>query len=453
MTRIVPRTRQLLLCLLTATLVVSGLIGIGPARAEQLDGKGVGSRVAVRSGDAEPGTSKPVTTGFMTVSGSGFGHGVGMSQYGAFGMAKAGASPEQILTHYYRGVQVAAVPDAVPVRVNVVHRGRSVTLSPVATGATGRLTLTTREGAMAELGAGDRAVVTPSGNGLRVSVTRAGASAAPAPLVGSGIGVSWSGPATRVALSSAISGSLTAKQRSYRWGRLWLSDLGGLVEAVATVDLHSQYLHGVAEMPSSWPAAALQTQAIVARSYALVAVAAAPRADCGGCQLWDDQRSQNYVGWAKESERIGTVDYGARWVAAVTATQPGSRSGTAVLYQGRAISAVYSSSTGGRTRAAQNVWGGARPYLTAVADPWSLDRSINPTFAAWNRTVSVPGLLALFDLPDLVSVRVTARDDAGAATRVSARSSSGRQVDVAAETFRRRFGLPSAWLAGVSLNR
>jgi stage II sporulation protein D len=41
--------------------------------------------------------------------GRGFGHGVGLSQWGAQGMALTGSSAEQILAHYYRGTAVTAV--------------------------------------------------------------------------------------------------------------------------------------------------------------------------------------------------------------------------------------------------------------------------------------------------------------------------------------------------------
>ena len=64
----------------------------------------------------------------VTVTGSGFGHGVGMSQFGALGMARAGASAGTILRHYYTGTTVAAHPDAMDLRVNVVDRGTSVEL-------------------------------------------------------------------------------------------------------------------------------------------------------------------------------------------------------------------------------------------------------------------------------------------------------------------------------------
>ena len=46
---------------------------------------------------AVPGLSIPTT---VTFSGAGVGHGVGMSQYGALGMARAGYTTNQILTHY-----------------------------------------------------------------------------------------------------------------------------------------------------------------------------------------------------------------------------------------------------------------------------------------------------------------------------------------------------------------
>ena len=42
-------------------------------------------------------------------SGKGFGHGVGMSQWGMQGMALAGSSAEEILKHYYRGIDLTRV--------------------------------------------------------------------------------------------------------------------------------------------------------------------------------------------------------------------------------------------------------------------------------------------------------------------------------------------------------
>ncbi len=406
------------------------------------------------AGPAAVTASAGVTTGTARISGSGFGHGVGMSQYGAYGMARAGSTATQIVSHYFTGVRVTPVSDAVDLRVNVVHRGRSVVLRPLAAGtlAGSRLVLSPRSGTAVSLAIGDQASVTPSGTGLSVAVRRA--SGATSRFTTTGLGVTWSGtralrgaPA-RVGVTSAGTG---VKERSYRWGRLWLLSLDGGIEAVTTVDLHSGYLRGLAEMPSSWPAAALQAQAITARSYALVAARTAPRPSCGGCQVWDDQRSQMYVGWAKEGERIGGVDYGARWVAAVTATSPTPTTGIAVLYQGTVVQTFYASSTGGSTRDPKVVWGSSVPYLRSVPDPWSLSTLVNPGFAAWKRTAGVASLASLFGLKDLASVRVTGRDASGAATQVSATSGAGVVRTVTGETFRARLGLPSSWVGTISL--
>src|SRR3712207_5258404 len=57
------------------------------------------------------------------IKGRGFGHGVGMSQYGAYGMAKVGRNYQQILAHYYRGTEVSLTTRR-SIRV-LLHYGRS----------------------------------------------------------------------------------------------------------------------------------------------------------------------------------------------------------------------------------------------------------------------------------------------------------------------------------------
>ena len=39
----------------------------------------------------------------------GYGHGVGMSQYGALAMAKKGYNYEKILKYYYQGVEISKI--------------------------------------------------------------------------------------------------------------------------------------------------------------------------------------------------------------------------------------------------------------------------------------------------------------------------------------------------------
>ena len=63
---------------------------------------------------AELSLAVPFATGGGTVlsytlSGSGYGHGIGMSQYGANEMAKRGCGYEEILLHYYTGVTLTDI--------------------------------------------------------------------------------------------------------------------------------------------------------------------------------------------------------------------------------------------------------------------------------------------------------------------------------------------------------
>jgi stage II sporulation protein D (peptidoglycan lytic transglycosylase) len=115
------------------------------------------------------------------------------------------------------------------------------------------------------------------------------------------------------------------------------------------------YVKGIAEMPSTWPAEALRAQAVAARTYAVWQIRAGPSAELAalGAQICATEGCQVYGGLAKERQ-----EHGAAWVAAVEATR-----GQVVLYQGTPIVAKYSSSNGGRSVS------GGKPYLRAVADP------------------------------------------------------------------------------------
>lgn len=68
-----------------------------------------------------PSNRLDITTeeGTVEVVGRGWGHGVGMSQWGAEGMARAGASAAEILRHYYTGVEIGEVPSSGPIEVGV----------------------------------------------------------------------------------------------------------------------------------------------------------------------------------------------------------------------------------------------------------------------------------------------------------------------------------------------
>jgi SpoIID/LytB domain protein len=113
------------------------------------------------------------------------------------------------------------------------------------------------------------------------------------------------------------------------------------------------YVRGVvsAEMPASWPAAALEAQAVATRTYALTAHAGGSRFD-----VYADTRSQVYAGPAA---------YTAATNAAVAATD-----GQIVTYAGAPAITYFFASSGGRTENVENAFAGAtpEPWLRGVID-------------------------------------------------------------------------------------
>lgn len=191
----------------------------------------------------------------------------------------------------------------------------------------------------------------------------------------------------RVRVEPAVSGvAVSVGGRSSYRGVLDIAPTAvpGGVDVVNDVGLED-YLRGLAEMPPTWPAAALQAQAIAARTYALHEIAGAPP---GGPQICATDRCQVYTGLAREAEPGG-----AQWDAAVAAT-----SGQILTYLGAPILAMYSSSNGGQTV------DGGQPYLRSVPDP---DDVIAPLHH-WTVAVPLGDLTRVFATPGPVEAATTA---------------------------------------------
>lgn len=139
---------------------------------------------------------------------------------------------------------------------------------------------------------------------------------------------------------------------------------GGQVETLPLED----YVYGVvaAEMPASFPDAALEAQAVAARTYALYQKAAGKHADVGGNVCGESTCCQAYITQEALDERWGSdaAFYTQKLHAAVERT-----AGEVLTYQGALAAAVYHASSDGETRSAGEVWGGSQPYLTAVSTP------------------------------------------------------------------------------------
>jgi len=258
------------------------------------------------------------------ISGHGWGHGVGLAQYGAYGYALHGWSSADIVAHYYPGTDLGQAP-VKRVRVLLVPGSKAVVVA-----SRSPFTVRDADGKTHKLPAGKQRL----GPGLKLKLA-AFAKALPGPLV-------FSPGATPLILGD----------RTYR-GTLRVTG-GKAVRVVNTIGLE-QYLWGVvpSEMPDTWPAEALKSQAIVARTYALTHL----QNGGGDFDVYPDTRSQVYGGISAES---------APGRDAVNGT-----AGQVVLYKGELAQTFFFSSSGGRTANVQDVWGSKpTPYLVSVPDPY-----------------------------------------------------------------------------------
>lgn len=380
----------------------------------------------------------PTPSSFI-VRGSGWGHGVGMSQYGAYGMALDGYSSTQILKHFYTGATVTYGPVEDPVVLVQVLGGKSSTTTRTPLGAA-RLILR-------DPGETDVRISVPKDTPVTYTKVTAGISVKvgtqPAVTVSSAGTVFYEWAATRYylpATSVDVVTDLSGAQGRYRHGRLEMTVINGKLNATNRVKISDEYMYGIAEVPSSWPVYALRAQAVAARSYAFAGKASSVKDDCG-CHLYDSVKSQNYTGWKKEGEPT----WGVRWKAAVDATISSTGRGHILAADGGVITAFYFSSSGGRTENSEDVWSSALSYARSVSDPWSLDADINPN-ASWAATVSQSSMRTAFGLPDVMSVRIVSRTEGLAADVIRATSRSGATADLTGQQLRSRLGLKSAWI-------
>ena len=374
--------------------------------------------------------------------GSGYGHGVGMSQIGARGQALESKTAVEILNYYYPGTAVTAYPDNQLIRVNIANLISSVTLNVV--GSIGEIRLYQGDIPLSEspepFGIYPRdttALFTNfAGNVVPAlsSPTTKYAAINPAPAWT----VRWDSATTTALLTNGA----TATQ--YKYGQIVFKSVTNLLSSYLavtnTLRLHDEYLYGLGEVPSSWPAAALEAQAIAARTYALGKLSRL-RVECD-CNIYNTTADQNFVGYAKETEAI----YGIKWREAVNRTFVDEDNALVVTLEGKPIQAFYFSSSGGVTQNVVDVWGSPLPYLNGVPDPWSLDSTINRRYALWSRFVPQSVMAQAFLLPDVVSFTINSRTQTGSISSITATSSTGATATLTGELFRARVKLPSTWI-------
>ena len=371
----------------------------------------------------------------VTFEGSGWGHGVGFSQYGAYGQALAepSKSGEAIASYYFTGSQPADISsvgladdhlltDDAPLWVGLVQNVDRVEVTPV--------------GGSADLCQGSDCTsdaVAAEGDAWTFEVVDGGCAwfrgaAQQTATAACHTTVTWAdGDGVEVrdlTNSPLICGSVAQLSRcQYRRGRLEVraDPAGAGFHVVLAVGL-DDYLKGLRELPDDWTVASVnEAQAVVARSYAAVDFlqhedAAARTSEDAGlssgqkdlcwCHTYDDTRDQYFVGHDKE---VGAP----HWAAAVDAT-----AGRVLTYFGAdwqwstesgILQGFYSSSPGPWTESNTVGFGSSvqYPYLHPVADPWSSDPAVSNPYASWTESFtrsSLAGLLGVDAVSDVTLV-------------------------------------------------
>jgi stage II sporulation protein D len=305
----------------------------------------------------------------FAISGRGWGHGIGMTQYGAMGYAQQGKTYDWILAHYFQQTTLATRPElTVMVDLDASKAARSSWRIAAASSAT---TLTISDAANAthsvDVKQGTIVWIAFSGGGAVLKTDKSGAAGS----------VVATFPGAVVASTASIKDSKVRllgtsgpfSQTSVAWrGQVRFTPhdktSGNAIDYVPM----EQYLRGVVprESPSSWPVEALRAQAVAARSYAYDAASA-------GSVLWCTTQSQVYNGAG--SDAAGTDHETSKTDAAVADTAD-----QFVVYGSTVVQTFFSSSSGGHTANIEDVWLGSTPkvYYTGVAD--ADDVSGNPNY-------------------------------------------------------------------------
>jgi stage II sporulation protein D len=391
------RTRAELTCVLTATaFVLSG----APATAT-------------------PGLVVP-RGATIVIHGRGFGHGHGMSQYGAQGAARQGRSTRQILEFYYPHTKAGQAGGPVKVLITEnIGKGTTVVARPglqVHDLARGTTTKVPTSGQASKATrwrmSGD------GGGGTQVSY-RTSAWHVWRTLKGDGEFRSAQAPLTLVLGQSKV---------TYRGT---LRSMGAISKTTHRITVNKVslegYVRGVVprEMPSSWRRAALRAQAVAARSYAAFEVGSStdPRFN-----LCDSSSCQVYGGMSAE----------------VTSTNraTAATAGHVRTYQGEPAFAQFSASNGGWLAK------GSEPYLVAKPDPYDTS-SVDP-YTSWKVKVTARTIEHTWPgLGRLTSIEVTGRDGNGKwGGRISTLTLHGTKADkhLSGDDFRSALGLRSTYL-------
>ena len=389
---------------------------------------GFGALVATTAVTLAPASADTAVTpknGAFLVKGSGFGHGHGMSQYGAYGAARKGKSWQQILTFYYPGTTLKTMPKGTTIKVWITaDNDNSLRVRP----AKG-LKVSDTSG---------HSYTAPTGSKYKFwRISRSGAGSklqwrdakGHYTTVKSGLSAGTWSFSTSAKVVKVRMPSLT--DREYR-GSVAFVKRGSGGRTVNKV-LLEDYVRSVvpSEMPTSWAADAVRAQAVAARSYAVrlrdfTSYAGYDICDTTACQVYSGRALVSHSGKRTVRETTGGN-------AAVKAT-----SGRIVTYKGKVALTQFASSNGGAMSK------GGYPYLTAKKDPY--DGVIRSQ--AWSKKVTAKAVAKAYPTAGTVrKLQITKRDGTGSwGGRVTTIKIIGskKTVSVSGSAFQSKFGMRSS---------
>ncbi|MET0929089.1 MAG: SpoIID/LytB domain-containing protein, partial [Aeromicrobium sp.] len=376
---------------------------------------------------AEPTASSSSNTtmpsgGKVTIQGHGYGHGIGMSQYGAQGAARQGVTYDAILSTYYPGTTLGKKSGSIRVLIS------QDTTDAVDVKAASGLVFRKLSGSFsARLPTSIGGAKVTSWRIVRVA-SRKTQSMLQYRTTGSYRGyknIRWTGDGQfqgPARISLLLPGGSVAKYRGAI--RSALPAKGSTARDTVNVLPIEHYVRGViaAEMPAGWAPEALKAQAVAARTYGVRSLAPSRYYD-----ICSTTACQVYGGASRETT---TTDAAAR-----------ATNGQYVAYQGVPALTQFSSSSGGRTSA------GSQPYLVAAADPY--DGWAGNANHDWSTTVAAGTIQKAYPaIGTLRQLTITKRTGGGSwGGRVSSIDLVGSQrtVTISGNDARWAFGLKSNW--------
>lgn len=369
-----------------------------------------------------------------TFKGYGYGHGIGMCQWGAKGRADASQTYQQILTHYYQGTTVTSnygIPSTVRVRLfgssnlsKVYVEGESSSV----------FDFVKTDGTYAYKGATGKWSVVPTTGSLLKLVKPDGTVAAD----------KLAGPIIITDASNTLKvyNASGSRYHSYK-GSIYVYPVDSShLYLVNTVGFEPDYVNGLGEVPSSWPYQALYAQAVAARTYAVKFMKPQNTFD-----LYDSVQSQVYIGVDKVNETSGSTNWGARWAKAVADTR-----GQVITYNGSPIAAYYFSSCGGHTENVELAWPNASPqsYLKGVDDHNSSGKpycqQTGNTSFSWTKTIGKSDFESKLGVTGIASLKITKTGVSPRISELKIVKTDGSSTTMRGDTFRSKLGLKSTWI-------